>query len=82
MCIPKGYVTPTNIKFLAMVSESTEPSREVHLKALFAKMHNLFVEYMLNPWSTLQNRIESKRFDDGIDEAIREYNVTSGIAWA
>lgn len=77
-----GYVTSTNIKILAMVTDSTEPNRELHLKTLFAKVHNLFVEYMLNPWSTLQTKIESKRFDAGIDDAIRVYNETNGIAWA
>jgi hypothetical protein len=65
-----------------MVTDSTEPNREVHLKTLFAKVHNLFVEYMLNPWSTLSTRIESKRFDEGVEEAILVYNKTNGIAWA
>jgi hypothetical protein len=77
-----GYVTSTNIKILAMVADSTEPNRELHLKTLFAKVHNLFVEYMLNPWSTLQTKIESKRFDEGIADAIKVYNETNGIAWA
>ena len=78
----KGYVTSTNVRFLAMVSDSLEPSREVHLKTLFAKLHNLYVEYMLNPWSALQLRIKSTRFDRGVDDAIRHYNDTNGIAWA
>ena len=78
----KGYVTSTNVKLLAMVAESMEPNREVHLKTLFAKVHNLFVEYMLNPWSTLQSKIKSNRFDEGVDEAIRVYNETNGVAWA
>mmetsp|Transcript_7226 Transcript_7226/g.10575 ORF Transcript_7226/g.10575 Transcript_7226/m.10575 type:complete len:173 (-) Transcript_7226:1028-1546(-) len=77
-----GYSTSTNIKILAMISDSMEDSREVHLKTLFAKVHNLFVEYMLNPWAGLQNKIESKKFESGIQEAVKVYNETNGIAWA
>ena len=80
--LAKGYVTSTNIKVLAMVSESMDPNRELNLKALFAKVHNLFVEYMLNPWTTLQCRIKSSRFEEGVDEAVRVYNESNGIAWA
>jgi len=77
-----GYSTSTNIKILAMVSDSTEPNREVHLKTLFAKVHNLFVEYMLNPWAGLQNKIDSRKFDAGVEDAVKVYNETNGISWA
>lgn len=65
-----------------MVADLAEPSREVHLKTLFAKVHNLFVENMLNPWSQLQTKIESKRFDEGVQDAVKCYNETQGMSWA
>jgi hypothetical protein len=69
-----GYVTSTNIKILAMLSESIGLNHEIHLKTLFSKVHNLFVEYVLNPWSVLQSRIDSVRFNKGVDTAIVEYS--------
>jgi Sedlin, N-terminal conserved region len=72
-----GYVTSTNIKILAMLSESIELNHELHLKTLFSKVHNLFVEYVLNPWSVLQSKIDSIRFNEGVDAAILEYSESS-----
>ena len=123
-----AYVTSTNIKFLAMVTDSMEATQEVHLKTLFvsdwrvlvcfgcipidrsfsqsmthncthahmclppspppehfksqAKIHNLYVEYTLNPFSQLNNTITSKRFSGGVLEAINEYHETKGMSWA
>mmetsp|Transcript_34734 Transcript_34734/g.49307 ORF Transcript_34734/g.49307 Transcript_34734/m.49307 type:complete len:182 (+) Transcript_34734:118-663(+) len=76
-----GYVTSTNIKILAMVAGSAEQGREVHLKTLFAKVHNLFVAYTLNPFSQLQQKIDSVRFDRRVREAVTVYNQTNGISW-
>jgi Sedlin, N-terminal conserved region len=60
-----------------MVSESIEVNHELHLKTLFSKVHTLFVEYVLNPWSVLQSRIDSIRFNEGVDAAILEYSEAS-----
>lgn len=68
-----GYVTPTHIKFLAMV-ESNFSIRESDLKVVFARTHDLFIQYTLNPFSKLRQRIDSPRFDAGVTEAVRSYN--------
>lgn len=39
-----GYVTSTNVKFLAMVCDTEEPIREVHLKTLFVSQVVLSLE--------------------------------------
>jgi hypothetical protein len=39
-----GYVTSTNVKFLAMVVDTEEPIREVHLKTLFVSQFVLSLE--------------------------------------
>jgi hypothetical protein len=77
-----AYMTSTNVKILAMVSDSLEPSRQVHLRTLFAVVHNLFVEYSLNPWTIIQSKIESQRFEDGVQGAIRAYVESSKLSWA
>ena len=37
-------------------------------------LHDLYVEYTLNPFSPLRGKILSKRFDDGISKHVVTYN--------
>lgn len=79
-----GYMTKTGVKIIAMLEdtldfyqfqrESSGQSREAELKALFAKIHVLFVEHTLNPFAKLKGKIISKRFNDGIDRNVKNFN--------
>jgi len=117
-----GYVTATNIKFMAMVADNNgEPVAEAHLKTMFVSIccchrpiyynnrivsygltsfyssdvhltfnllhlqinvHNLYVEHTLNPFSQLQQKVKSKRFDQRIHQVVDEYHANKGIAYA
>jgi len=78
-----GYVTATNIKFMAMVADNNgEPVAEAHLKTMFINVHNLYVEHTLNPFSQLQQKVKSKRFDQRIHQVVDEYHANKGIAYA
>lgn len=77
-----GYLSTTKIKFLAVVEDSILPdqiqqqqSQEAKLKALFVNLHNLYVEYRLNPFSDVNcNIITSKHFDEGVTRICNAYN--------
>jgi hypothetical protein len=38
-------------------------------------MHELFIQYTLNPFSNLRDKIDSKRFDAGLSKAVERYNA-------
>jgi hypothetical protein len=72
-----AYVTATNVKMMAMVEDSPNPAhaaRESDLKIFFTRLHEMFVQYTLNPFTKLRELIISKRFDDGVAEAVSVYN--------
>mmetsp|Transcript_23330 Transcript_23330/g.35982 ORF Transcript_23330/g.35982 Transcript_23330/m.35982 type:complete len:192 (+) Transcript_23330:150-725(+) len=79
-----GYMTKTGVKIIAMLEdtldfyqfqrESSGQSREAELKSLFAKIHVLFVEYTLNPFAKLKGKIQSKRFNDGVERHVKLFN--------
>jgi len=72
-----GYLTNTNIKFMAVIEDGEDrrqPIRESDLKSLFAKLHELYVEYTLNPFSQLRGKISSNRFDIGVKQHVDSYN--------
>lgn len=64
-----GYATATNVKIIAM----TQNASESKLKVLFAAIHDLYVKYTMNPFSKIQGKIFSKRFSEGVKDAIDEY---------
>lgn len=72
-----AYVTPTSVKMMAMVEDPPNPAhaaRESDLKVFFTRLHEMFVQYTLNPFTNLKEQIVSKRFDDGVVEAMGVYN--------
>lgn len=38
------------------------------------RLHEMFVQYTLNPFTKLRELIVSKRFDDGVTDAVGVYN--------
>jgi len=77
-----GYLTNTNIKIMAILEgeDSGKPANisESGLKALFASLHELYVEYTLNPFSKIKYKIISPRFDQGVLKHVNEFNGSGG----
>ena len=80
-----GYQTNTGIKFLVLVEDEDEyggdidpkqiAARDKDLKAFMVVLHDLFVEYTLNPFSKLRGKISSRKFDDGVRKCVLALNV-------
>lgn len=73
-----GYMTTTQVKFLLTVQDeatmSDQKTMDETLKQLFIKLHRQYVEYSLNPFSSMTGPIVSSRFDQQISERIAAYN--------
>uniref|UniRef100_A0A6S8YH98 Trafficking protein particle complex subunit 2-like protein n=1 Tax=Ditylum brightwellii TaxID=49249 RepID=A0A6S8YH98_9STRA len=83
-----GYLTTTKIKFLVAVEDIFPPdqkqqlhARENEIKSLFANIHTLYVEYMLNPFTNIESSIESRRFEEGVKSFVDAFN-SSGLSVA
>lgn len=81
-----GYLTNTSIKFMAVIKDGDDRRqsiREADLKSLFANAHQLYVEYLLNPFSQLRGKIVSTKFDDGLKQHVQSFNEKCGeaISW-
>jgi len=73
-----GYQTTTQIKFLLTVEDdaSIGDQRTVDetIKRLFFKLHRIYVEYTLNPFSPISGPIESARFTKKVNDCVTAYN--------
>mmetsp|Transcript_17466 Transcript_17466/g.23009 ORF Transcript_17466/g.23009 Transcript_17466/m.23009 type:complete len:148 (-) Transcript_17466:110-553(-) len=69
-----GYITNTNIKFIAVLEDS-DPVREHDLKNLFVAAHQLYVNYYRNPFAPIKKPLKSERVRLGIDRQVNSYNV-------
>lgn len=77
-----GYLTNTGIKFLVLVEDEDDgqdsnqtSARDKDLKAFMVLLHDLFVEYTLNPFSKLRGKISSKKFDVGVQKCVQALNA-------
>jgi trafficking protein particle complex subunit 2 len=79
-----GYVTTSKLKLMAVVedtSSSASPLQgkvvEDNVKQLFVRIHELLVEYTLNPFNPIDGRkISSPTFDKRVSETVRHFNRT------
>ena len=73
-------MTTTQIKFLLTVEDDAaigdQRTVDETIKRLFVKLHRLYVEYTLNPFSPLTGPIESLRFDQKVGDCMLAYNRT------
>lgn len=73
-----GYQTTTQIKFLLTVEDdaSIGDQRTVDetIKRLCIKLHRLYVEYTLNPFSPISGPLESARFTQKVNDCVTAYN--------
>ena len=58
-------------------SGTTTSKREAELRAMFAKIHALYVNYTLNPFTKLKSQIVSQRFYDGVESLVHAFNNPS-----
>lgn len=74
-----GYVTASNIKLLAMIRQDEiiplKTTKESDIKLLFAKTHESYVKYTMNPFSTIRAKIDEPcgEFEKGVQSAIALY---------
>jgi hypothetical protein len=79
-CEIYAYVTSSNIKILAMIqNDGVIPlvkTRESDIRVLFAKVHDCYVKYTMNPFTKVRSKIEQPclGFDQGVLVAVTNYN--------
>jgi hypothetical protein len=75
-----GYMTTTHIKFLLTVEDDSvvgdQRTVDETIKRLFLKIHRVYVEYTLNPFSHLDVPIVSSQFDTRVKGCVAAYNRT------
>ena len=78
-----GYMTTSKLKLMAVVEDSSSLASlqgklvEDDVKQLFVRIHELLVEYTLNPFNPIDGRkISSPRFDKRISDTVRQFNRT------
>ena len=73
-----GYQTTTLIKFLLTVEDDAaigdQRTVDETIKRLCIKLHRLYVEYTLNPFSPISGPIESSRFTKKVKDCVTAYN--------
>ncbi len=78
-----GYVTTTNVKLILVVEDEAVPDVQKNvdeeIKSLLAKVHDLYVADLMNPFKDIGTGIVSKRFEDGVQKYVAAFNQTDGI---
>lgn len=73
-------MTTTFIKFVLIVEDDATSTDQTitdqNIKRLFVKLHRIFIEHMLNPFSNINAPITSRRFADKVQETVQAYNRT------
>eukprot|EP00823_Brevimastigomonas_motovehiculus_P002778 TRINITY_DN1658_c0_g5_i1.p1 TRINITY_DN1658_c0_g5~~TRINITY_DN1658_c0_g5_i1.p1 ORF type:complete len:144 (+),score=18.28 TRINITY_DN1658_c0_g5_i1:74-505(+) len=65
-----GYSTNTKIKFIAIVQGNGTDSG---MKSWLRDFHSLFVATMCNPFCELNQKIESKTFEDNVARMVKNF---------
>ena len=60
-----GYVTMTRVKFILALDDNANP-KDADVKLFFTKFHSLYVDAISNPFYTLDDKIDSKKFEKEI----------------
>jgi hypothetical protein len=75
-----GYVTATNIKFLALISiessnneDSKTAVKSSDVQKFLTQIHEHYISYLMNPFSKLNQPIDSRKFDTHIQAAVHDY---------
>jgi hypothetical protein len=57
-----GCVTMTRVKLILALDDNANP-KDSDVKQFFAKFHGLYVDAACNPFYTLDDKLDSKRFE-------------------
>ena len=73
-----GYVTTTKVKLLLTVEDDAVPEMQqtvdIEIKVLLRKIHELYIEDLLNPFKDIGSKIVSKTFDEKVTKCISAFN--------
>jgi len=78
-----GYWTSTKIKFIVVVEDDEgvplwdDQAIDDRVKLIMVKVHRLYVEYVLNPFSSIDGPIQSVHFDKSIEALIGAMNAST-----
>eukprot|EP00555_Chaetoceros_dichaeta_P014968 CAMPEP_0198255254 /NCGR_PEP_ID=MMETSP1447-20131203/5406_1 /TAXON_ID=420782 /ORGANISM="Chaetoceros dichaeta, Strain CCMP1751" /LENGTH=206 /DNA_ID=CAMNT_0043941577 /DNA_START=77 /DNA_END=697 /DNA_ORIENTATION=- len=80
-CRYYGYTTCTNLKIIVGIEDDILPDMEEKQKekdgevsSVLTRLHSMYVNYLLNPFSNQKGKITSKRFNRGVDGLVSEFN--------
>lgn len=78
-----GYRTNSHVYIVLGVEDDILPgdhraqfNRSKQIRSLLKVLHSKYVEYKLNPFSSLHGKIKSKRFDREIESVVKSANVS------
>jgi len=76
-----GFTTNTNLKIIIAIEDDILPnevqlqkSKDEEVRVVLTRVHSLYVNYLLNPFSSTSGKITSRRFDRGIEGIVSEFN--------
>jgi hypothetical protein len=64
-----GCVTMTRVKFILALDDNANP-KDADLKLFFTKFHALYVDAISNPFYTLDDKIDSKKFEKEVSQLV------------
>ena len=71
-----GYVTATNIKFLALTNGRSE-AKVVH--AFLKEIHQHFIAYVMNPFSNTRGPVTSRLFDEQVRRSAAKVQTPEAV---
>lgn len=78
-----GYVTTTRIKIFLVVEDDAIPEMQTtvdnDIKALLNKVHELYIEDLLNPFKEIGSAIVSQRFQDRVQKYVSAFNQVEAM---
>lgn len=77
-CKVYGYITNTNTKLIALVSDSTPPNyKDESIAKVLRKIHHIYVDFCTNPFFSFGIPIQSAKFDNLVRQAVASYGKTA-----
>jgi hypothetical protein len=64
-----GFVTATNIKIFVLAAAAEKA--ETAALQLCSDLHQHYLAYVMNPFSSVKGNIESKKFDESVQSSLR-----------
>ena len=68
-----GYITSMDIKFVLLISED-DAADDRMIREFMLSLHQLYIRYMLNPFSQYGRTIKSRSFEEGVCHIVNVFN--------